>query len=59
MEEEIPDGGIVCFWQPIFKLLAKVADKIHVLQSGSLHFYLLVLVLTLILMLGFAVIRGI
>ena len=58
LEEEIPDGGISCFWQPIFKFLAKIADKIHVLQSGSLHFYLLVLVLTLMLMLGFAVIRG-
>ncbi|MBQ4330074.1 MAG: hypothetical protein IJC27_10160 [Lentisphaeria bacterium] len=58
IEENIEDGGISRFWQPVFSLFGKAADKIHVLQSGSLHFYLLVLVITLLVMLGFAVIKG-
>lgn len=58
VEENVEDGGIVRFWQPIFSLFGKAADKIHILQSGSLHFYLLVLVITLLAMIGFAVIRG-
>ena len=58
IEENIEDGGISRFWQPVFSLFGKAADKIHVLQSGSLHFYLLVLVITLLAMLGFAVMKG-
>ena len=57
-EEEIEDGGIARFWKPVFLFVGKLSEKIHSLQSGSLHFYLLVLVLTLIAMLGFAVMRG-
>jgi hypothetical protein len=39
-------------------LWGKAADRIHLLQSGSLHFYWLVFVLTLLGMLIFAVSGG-
>lgn len=57
-EEEIPDGGIRSFWQYIFNAAGKLADRIHVLQSGYLHFYLLVMVLTIAGMLLCAVLGG-
>ena len=59
LEESIPDGGISGFWKHIFNAAGKIADKVHFLQSGSLHFYLLVIVLALIAMLSIAVLRGI
>jgi NADH:ubiquinone oxidoreductase subunit 5 (subunit L)/multisubunit Na+/H+ antiporter MnhA subunit len=58
LEESIPDGGIEYFWQKIFSFTGKIADRIHVLQSGSLHFYLLVVVITMAVMLVCAVYGG-
>lgn len=58
LEENIEDAGIRCFWQKIFHAAGKIAEKTHSLQSGSLHFYLLVMVVTLIGMLLFAVTQG-
>jgi formate hydrogenlyase subunit 3/multisubunit Na+/H+ antiporter MnhD subunit len=58
LEESVDDGGIRCFWRKIFRVTGKFAEKTHALQSGSLHFYLLVMVLTLIGMLFFAVTGG-
>ena len=58
LEEEISDGGIAGFWQPVFKAVSGAADRIHRLQSGNLHFYLLVMVLTIIGMLIWAVWGG-
>jgi len=58
LEESVTDGGERCFWQKIFRAAGKIAEKSHALQSGSLHFYLLIMVLTLIGMLLFAVTQG-
>lgn len=45
-------------WSVLFKFCSRAADKVHQLQSGSLHFYLLAAVLTLLGMLIFAVAGG-
>ena len=58
LDEEIADAGMRNFWQPVFKCGTFLASRIHMLQSGSLHFYLLVLVITLIGMLLGAVLQG-
>jgi hypothetical protein len=58
LEEEIPDGGIAGFWAYIFHAATAAADRIHRLQSGNLHFYLLVMVLTIAGMLFWAVWGG-
>ncbi len=58
LEEEIADGGIAGFWQRIFRGISVFADRIHRLQSGNLHFYLLVMVLTIAGMLIWAVWGG-
>lgn len=53
---ETNDAGIVRFWEPIFKLFTRVFNKLHELQSGSLHFYILIMVVAILIMLiwGFA-----
>lgn len=38
-------------WQPVLQLTRKLADKIHHLQNGSLHLYLLVIIIALLAML--------
>ena len=58
VEENVEDGGTAFFWRPLFAFFNRIADKTHFLQSGNLHFYLLVLVITLLVMLGYAVMRG-
>ena len=50
-ESEVPDGGERILWQPLFEGFARLAEKLHFLQSGYLHFYLLVVVVTLLIML--------
>ena len=57
LEEEVPDGGERILWRPLFGGFAKVAEKLHFLQSGYLHFYLLVVVTALLIMLivGFCI----
>lgn len=51
-ETEVPDGGERFLWRPLFGGFAKIAEKLHFLQSGYLHFYLLVVVVTLLIMLA-------
>lgn len=58
LTEEVADGGIARFWKPLFRICNRAADRVHALQSGSLHFYLLVLVLTMMGMLVGAVLSG-
>ena len=49
------DTAVAKLWQPLFKMFAAVSEKIHLLQSGSLHFYILVMVsaLAVLLIWGF------
>ena len=50
-ESETPDPGLERFWGKIFGWVAKFSDKIHVLQSGYLHLYILIATVALIAML--------
>ena len=54
-ESKVDDGGIKRFWEPLFSAFTVMAEKIHRLQSGFLHFYILVIVTALILMLAVAI----
>ncbi|MBE6406800.1 MAG: hypothetical protein E7040_12385 [Lentisphaerae bacterium] len=50
-ESETADPGLDRFWNKIFHLFAKLAEKIHILQSGYLHLYILIVTVALIAML--------
>ena len=50
-ESETPDPGLEFFWKKIFLQIAEFARKIHFLQSGYLHFYILIATAALIAML--------
>ena len=41
---EADDISVSKVWRPLFKISAAAAEKMHTLQSGSLHFYILVMV---------------
>ncbi|MBO5668396.1 MAG: hypothetical protein J6S43_04650 [Lentisphaeria bacterium] len=56
--ESINDPATSGFWEKIFRFTGKVADRIHFLQSGNLHFYLLVVVITLAGMLIRVIMKG-
>lgn len=55
-EESVQDIGIKRFWNPVFNAVQWVADKLHKLQSGSLHFYILVITLALVAMLFYGLV---
>jgi hypothetical protein len=48
---EIPDPGMRYLWDVLFAKINKLAEKVHKLQSGYLHFYILIMTLALIAML--------
>ena len=48
---EVKDPGMRYFWDIIFDKVNKLADKVHKLQSGYLHFYILIMTIALIAML--------
>ncbi len=48
------DAADRTIWFPLFRLFGRMADKIHHLQSGYLHLYILVMILTLLAMLAWA-----
>ncbi len=50
-EEENSDPGLDIFWKNIFRFFAGAAEKMHFLQSGYLHLYILIATAALILML--------
>ena len=50
-QAEVFDPVLEGFWAKLFHLVIRLAEKIHSLQSGSLHFYILVMTAALILML--------
>jgi NADH:ubiquinone oxidoreductase subunit 5 (subunit L)/multisubunit Na+/H+ antiporter MnhA subunit len=54
ISSETDDGSIRFLWRPVANFLGNISEKIHFLQSGSLHFYLLTAVITLVGMLLFA-----
>ena len=50
-ESETADPGLARFWDKIFRMISKLSEKIHVLQSGYLHLYILIATVALIAML--------
>ena len=48
---EVKDPGMRYLWNVIFDKVNKWADKVHKLQSGYLHFYILIMTIALIAML--------
>jgi formate hydrogenlyase subunit 3/multisubunit Na+/H+ antiporter MnhD subunit len=53
---ETDDIAISSLWRPIFTKFARLFQRAHLLQNGSLHLYILVILLALILLLVFALI---
>ncbi|MBR2345604.1 MAG: hypothetical protein IKA71_07470 [Lentisphaeria bacterium] len=58
LDERVSDRSVKRFWQPLTELAVMLAEKIHHLQSGNLHFYILLILLTLAGMLIYAMMRG-
>ncbi len=42
---ETDDAGVSHFWGPIFHSCARLFQRLHLLQNGSLHFYVLLMIL--------------
>ena len=42
---ETDDAGVARFWGPIFHVCARLFQRTHLLQNGSLHFYVLLMIL--------------
>lgn len=51
---ETPDGGSRWLWEPLFKAASFVSDKVKRLQSGFLHIYILIMIVTILLMLAWS-----
>ena len=57
--EQLPeDGGVQYFWRPLTAAAVRAAERCHALQSGSLHFYILLILLTVGGMLVYAMRKG-
>lgn len=50
-EEKTGDPGLELFWKKLFSFVFRLANKLNFLQSGSLHFYILIMTAALVLML--------
>lgn len=48
---ETNDIAIGGFWRPIFSTIARLFQRIHLLQSGSLHLYILIILLAVLALL--------
>ena len=42
---ETDDAGVTRFWGPIFHVCARLFQRTHLLQNGSLHFYVLLMII--------------
>ena len=58
LETEAEDGGIRSFWKPLSGMLIRTAERCHNLQSGNLHFYIVLILLTTGGMLVYAMMKG-
>ncbi|MGN0854872.1 MAG: proton-conducting transporter membrane subunit [Kiritimatiellia bacterium] len=48
---ETDDRALAGFWRPLFTCCAHVFQRAHLLQSGSLHLYILLILLTVVVLL--------
>jgi hypothetical protein len=53
---ETDDLAVTAFWRPLFTKIARLCQRAHLLQNGSLHLYILVGLVALILLLVFALV---
>lgn len=44
---ETDDPGIARFFHPVFRFFARTFQRLHLLQNGSLHFYVLLMILAI------------
>ena len=51
---ETDDRALTAFWRPIFTFFARAFQRAHLLQSGSLHLYILLVLVALLALLGLA-----
>ena len=58
LETGIEDAGTRNFWRPLAELTIRTADRCHALQSGNLHFYIVLILLTTGAMLVYAMLKG-
>jgi hypothetical protein len=48
---ETGDIALDGLWRPSFKFVARIFQRIHLLQNGSLHFYILIGLLAMLALL--------
>jgi len=48
---ETDDAGIARLWGPVFHACARLFQRAHLLQNGSLHFYVLLMILAVLVLL--------
>lgn len=48
---ETDDAGLSRFWQPVFHVLARAFQRAHLLQNGSLHLYITLMIVAIVLLL--------
>lgn len=48
---ETDDAGVTRFWGPLFHVGARLFQRAHLLQNGSLHFYVLLMILAVVALL--------
>ena len=48
---ETDDRALAGFWRPVFTFAARVFQRLHLLQSGSLHLYILLILITVVVLL--------
>ena len=58
LEVEAEDGGVRTFWKPLSQILIRAAERCHTLQSGNLHFYIVLILMAVGGMLVYAMMKG-
>ena len=51
---ETADAALASFWRPAFTAAARLFQRAHLLQNGSLHLYILIVILAVLTLLAFA-----
>ncbi len=48
---QIKDRALTGFWRPIFRSVARLFQRAHLLQNGSLHLYILLILISVVILL--------
>jgi hypothetical protein len=49
--EETDDIALAALWRPLFTRVARIFQRTHLLQNGSLHLYILIILLAVLTLL--------